>query len=159
MIFKKSPNQSGRIGHKPSMIVIHADAGTTDAGTVDWISRAESRVSYHYLVGRDGEIYQFVNEDRKAWHSGKSFWDGFTNVNEISVGVSFANNGSEPYRQVQYEEGGWLVADICERHNIPAHRIRAHSEVSPGRKTDPYEHFDWSAFLLEYALESRERQP
>jgi N-acetyl-anhydromuramyl-L-alanine amidase AmpD len=67
-------------------------------------------------------------------------------VNPTSIGVAFANDGTEPYRPAQYKAGARLVADICKRHQIPTHMIRGHYEVSPGRKTDPWKHFDWGEF-------------
>lgn len=149
MVTMSSPNQSSRGSHTPTLIVIHGDAGKSDAGTVSWIMSEQARVSYHYLVGRDGEVYRFVDEAEKAWHAGKSTFHGEEvagSVNPISVGVAFANDGQEPYRDVQYVEGGKLVAGICKRWQIPIHRTRGHFEVSPGRKTDPWDHFDWLAF-------------
>lgn len=148
IIQRPSPHHSSRKGHIPRMVVIHGDAGHSDAGTVAWIQDPVSRVSYHYLVGRDGAVYQFVDERDKAWHAGQSEWDGFSGVNEISIGVSFANDGTgqEAYRSCQYGHGGRLVADICRRHRIPCHMIRGHYEVSPGRKTDPWSWFNWPHF-------------
>lgn len=146
MIQVVTPHQSARGGEVIKLVVVHGDAGKSDAGTVSWLEAPESKVSYHYLVGRDGTIYQFVREDLKAWHAGKSEWPGCTvggSVNPTSVGVAFANDGTEPYRPLQYKAGAKLVADICKRHHIPVHMIRGHYEVSPGRKSDPWPHFDW----------------
>lgn len=154
MVDAPSPHQSDRRGHHPCMVIIHGDAGKTDAGTVSWIQYSESKVSYHYLIGRDGETYQFVPEDRRAWHAGTAEWGGKTDINSISIGVSFANDGTEPYKPVQYKVGGKLVAEICERHKIPCHLIRGHYEVSPGRKTDPWDHFDWGEFYRWFGLYS-----
>lgn len=150
--WRPSPHFSGRGGFTPQMIVIHGDAGKTDAGTINWIQRPESKVSYHYLVGRNGTVYQFVEEAFKAWHAGLSSWDGFTvgnSVNPTSIGVCFANDGTglEPYTDGQYRRGAALVRDIMERHDIPLDLVRGHFEVSPGRKSDPWDHFDWSRFL------------
>jgi len=139
------------------MVIIHGDAGSSDAGTVSWIQNPESRVSYHYLVGRDGEIYQFVDEDSKAWHAGTSEWNGVADLNRLSVGVAFANNGQEHFKAIQYEVGAELVADICRRHKIPCDKIRGHYEVSPGRKTDPWDHFDWRSFYMLFGLFSGDK--
>jgi N-acetylmuramoyl-L-alanine amidase len=144
-----TPHQSPRKGEVVRMVVIHGDAGKSDAGTVSWIEAPESKVSYHYLVGRDGTVYQFVREDLKAWHAGDSAWPGCTvgkSVNAASIGVAFANDGTEEYRPPQYKAGAKLVADICKRHGVPLHMIRGHYEVSPGRKSDPWQHFSWADF-------------
>lgn len=152
MNIRPSPHHSSRRGRTPQMVVIHGDAGTSDEGTVSWIQSPDSMVSYHYLVGRDGQVYRFVSEDRKAWHAGQSEWGRFTvgdSVNPTSIGVAFANDGTgdEEYRDAQYEAGAQLVAGICHRHNIPIRLIRGHNEVSPGRKTDPWSWFDWERFF------------
>jgi len=140
------------------MVVVHGDAGQTDAGTVSWIKSPTSRVSYHYLVGRDTTVYQFVPEAEKAWHAGRSAWDGCTvgnSVNPTSVGLSFANNGTEPFGADQIQAGAELCANICKRHTIPVHMVRGHFEVSPGRKADPWQHFPWPAFWLALCEASR----
>lgn len=144
--------QSGREGRAIKLVVIHGDAGKSDAGTVTWIEKEslEAKVSYHYLVGRKGEVYQFVDEAQKSWHAGISEWPDCTvskSVNAHSVGVSFANDGAEAYKPVQYTAGAKLVADICQRHKIPAAMIVTHAQVSPGRKSDPWKHFDWDYFI------------
>lgn len=162
MIAAPSPNRSSRDGHKPTMIVIHGDAGTSDAGTVSWLKNPDSNVSYHYLIGRDGAVYQFVPDSEKAWHAGKSWFHGEEvggSVNPISLGVAFANNGrgDEFYTREQYREGGKLVAALCKAHGIPLHRVRGHFEVSPGRKSDPWSWFNWRTFYLWFAFYAADR--
>ena len=160
MIASPSQHRSTRNHHKPSLVVIHGDAGKSDRGTVAWITNPSSKVSYHYLIGRDGQVYQFVQESESAWHAGRSRWNGEEingSVNSISVGVAFANDGQEPFRHEQYKEGAKLVAEICERWAIPLHRIRGHYEVSPGRKTDPWAHFNWRTFYQWFAFHAAGR--
>jgi N-acetylmuramoyl-L-alanine amidase len=150
-----SPHRSSRFGAPIKLIVIHGDAGKSDGGTVAWIKDPKSQVSYHYLIGRAGGIYQFVPEEEKAWHAGKSTWPDCTvgnSVNASSIGVAFANDGTEQFKPEQYRAGAKLVAQISKRHNIPLHLIRGHLEVSPGRKTDPWQHFDWFTFFGELGL-------
>lgn len=150
-----SPNRSSRAGNPIRLLVLHGDAGKSDGGTVSWIKDPTSKVSYHYLVGRAGGIYQFVPESEKAWHAGLSSWPECTvgnSVNACSIGLAFANDGTEPYKDIQYEAGAKLAAQICKRHCIPVHLIRGHYEVSPGRKTDPWQHFDWFRFFGNFGL-------
>jgi N-acetylmuramoyl-L-alanine amidase len=157
-----SPNRSGRDGHPVRMVVIHGDAGRTDAGTISWIESPDSGISYHYLVGRGGQVHQFVEENEKAWHAGVSEWPDCTvgnSVNPTSIGVAFANDGTgdEPYTSAQYAQGAKLVGGIIRRHRIPIDAVRGHHEVSPGRKTDPWAHFDWQRFIQDVALQSHGR--
>lgn len=154
MILLTTPNQSSRGGKPIRLVVIHADAGSSDAGTISWIESAKSAVSYHFLVGRDGAVYRFVDESKRAWHAGDSTWPECTteipgrkpSVNDYSIGVAFANNGVEAYRPEQYKAGAELVAGICARYKIGAEWIVGHNQVSPQRKKDPYPHFDWKEF-------------
>ena len=149
---RPSPHFSPRRGSEISMVIIHGDAGRTDEGTISWIQDPASKVSYHYFIGRDGRIYQFVEDEMKAWHAGFSHWHGRevgNSVNPISIGVCFANDGTgdEPYRPIQYREGAKLVRSIMDEHGVHHLDILGHHQVSPGRKTDPWSYFDWDHFL------------
>ena len=157
---KPTPHKSSREGHKVSLVVIHGDAGKTDDGTIAWLADPASKVSYHYLIGRNGRVYQFVPEQQKAWHAGISSYNGekvVNSVNPFSIGICFANNGTgaEGYTDIQYVEGAKLLAAVCKRHNLPLHRVRGHWEVSPGRKTDPWLWFNWEHFYTLFGVETR----
>jgi N-acetylmuramoyl-L-alanine amidase len=145
-----TPNKSDRPpGASITAVVLHADAGRTDKGTVAWIGKAESKVSYHYLVGRDGTVYQFVDDYKKAWHAGLSTFDGIPFCNDYSIGVSFANDQrTEAFTPAQLAAGVKLVGDLCRKYAIPLHRITTHAIVSPGRKHDPGPRFPIKDFLL-----------
>lgn len=148
IIQRDSPNHGPRpAGVAPSLIVVHGTAGRTDAGDVDWCTQPESQVSYHYIVGRDGTLYALVPEDRRAWHAGRSEWEGRQNVNDYSIGIGISNSGAEPYTAAQYETAGKLVAELCARYGIPWRRVVGHCHVSPDRKTDPWLHFHWGALF------------
>lgn len=145
-----SPNYSLRGDNKISMIVVHGTGTMSDSSALDWISRKESKVSYHYLIAKDGEIYQLVKDEHKAWHAGKSsynFREVGNSVNPISIGVALTGDGSQPYTDAQYEALGNLLADLMAKYRIPPTDVRGHNEVSPGRKTDPYHVFDWHRVL------------
>jgi N-acetylmuramoyl-L-alanine amidase len=156
----KGPRPAGERG-AVSMVIVHGDAGRTDAGTISWIRHPDSRVSYHYLIGRDGQVHQFVDEGLRAWHAGRSEWAGVVGLNDCSIGVCLANDGTghEGYRAEQYDAAGRLVAGIIERRRIPLSMIRGHDEVSPGRKTDPWPWFDWGHFYARLGLWAGGRLP
>jgi N-acetylmuramoyl-L-alanine amidase len=149
IVQRMSPNQSARTnGVGIDCIVLHADAGKTDEGTIAWIESPDSKVSYHYLIDRAGVVHQFVPDERKAWHAGVSRFKGRDNCNDYSIGVSFANDQrGEPIAPDQVVVGAELVALLCLRHKIPVDRITTHAVVSPGRKRDPGSLFPLSAFL------------
>jgi len=144
-----------------TMVIVHGDAGRSDAGTIAWIRDPASMVSYHYLIGRDGKVHQFVDEDMRAWHAGQSAWGDSTHLNNCSIGVCLANDGTggEGYRHEQYDSAGRVVAAIMERHSIPLSMVRGHDEVSPGRKTDPWSWFDWAHLYSRIGLWAAGRLP
>jgi N-acetylmuramoyl-L-alanine amidase len=149
VVRRPSPNHGARpSGVAVDCIVLHADGGASDGGTISWIGSPASGVSYHYLIGRDGTAYQFVDDDRRAWHAGVSQFAGRANCNDFSVGVAFANNQQgERFTPQQIAQGASLVVDLCRTYGIPLKRITTHAVVSPGRKTDPGPLFDLEAFI------------
>lgn len=147
IVERPSPNHSDRPkGTLPDLVVIHGTAGETDAGDLSWLTSPASQVSYHYLVGRDGRVYRLVPDELRAWHAGRSIWEGRADCNDYSIGVGVANDGAEPYTVRQYAAASVLAAELMHRHHIPMHRIVGHHHVSPGRKTDPWLHFEWMRF-------------
>ena len=96
-----------------------------------------------FRSGRDGKIFQLVPEHARAWHAGKSWWGGQTDINSASLGIELDNNGSEPFAEAQIVALLALLADIRQRHGIPAANFIAHADVAPGRKADPSIFFPW----------------
>lgn len=100
-------------------------------------------------------IYRLVAEGRRAWHAGVSSYHGRDNVNDFSIGLAFSNSGPgdppEPYTDAQYANGAKLCADIWTRRGLDLTRITTHAAVSPGRKTDPWGHFDLHRFFVAVA--------
>lgn len=147
-IVRPSPNFGPRRGYdRPDMIILHYTGMTTGQGAEDWLCTEESQVSAHYLVHEDGRIVQTVREADRAWHAGKSFWRGETDINSCSVGIEIVNPGHQlgypGFRRRQIEAVIGLCQGIIARHGIAAERILAHSDVAPGRKVDPGEKFPW----------------
>lgn len=136
---KRSPNKKPRPANTPvTLIVLHASAGKSDAGDVSWMCSPQSKVSYHYLVGRDGTIYELVDPKEQAWHAGDSEWQGRKFCNAYSIGVAWANrhDGTEPLTAAQLRGMRDLLAHLLAKHpKVTA--IATHAEVSPKRKTDP----------------------
>jgi N-acetylmuramoyl-L-alanine amidase len=107
----------------------------------------EAKVSAHYMVEEDGRVFALVPEARRAWHAGRSFWAGDTDINAASIGVEIVNPGHEfgyrPFPPAQIDAVITLLDDVRSRWTIPDSRILAHSDVAPDRKTDPGELFPW----------------
>ena len=135
-----SPNFDER---RPTLVIIHHTSGDSLEGAVSTLTSAERKVSAHYLIGREGEIVQLVEENARAWHAGKSWWAGFTDINSVSLGIELDNNGEEPFADVQIDALLALLADIRQRYNIPSANFIGHADVAPSRKDDPSALFPW----------------
>ncbi len=137
VVERLSPNHNSRGRHDIEVVVLHADAAPTERSCLSWVQSAESKVSYHYLVGRDGTIYRLVPDGRRAWHAGKAVWQGEKDVNGISVGCAFSNrnDGKEPLTAAQVTAMQELVASLQDKYG-PLD-VTTHAQVSPGRKDDP----------------------
>ena len=115
------------------------------------------RVSSHFLVRRDGAIAQFVSCDRRAWHAGLSSFAGRTRCNDFSIGIELEGDDATPFEDPQYEALIRLATALTERYPIDA--IAGHSEIAPGRKTDPGPCFDWGRLMATLAPNLRGSAP
>ena len=149
LIKRPTPHFNARPpGSGVSLIVLHADAAKSEAGTISWLADPASKVSYHYLIGRTGSVYQFVRDEMRAWHAGVSSFQGKPNCNDYSIGVSFSNDQKgEPFTEKAIDAGVALCAVLCARHGLGVEHITTHAIISPGRKTDPGPLFPMTAFL------------
>lgn len=102
---------------------------------------AHLRVSAHFFIRRDGSLQQFVNTDCRAWHAGVSKWRERERCNDFSIGVELEGSDFEPFTDTQYARLIELVAAL--KSVYPLQAIVGHSDIAPGRKTDPGPYFDW----------------
>lgn len=128
---------------RPNYVILHHSGSGAAAQALRTLTDRERRVSAHYLVGRDGTIYQLVDERVRAWHAGASYWGGATDVNSASLGIEVDNDGTEPFAAVQIDALLRLLKDIEARYRIPAANYLGHGDVAPGRKVDPSALFPW----------------
>jgi AmpD protein len=113
------------------------------------------RVSAHFFVRRSGEIIQFVPCGRRAWHAGRSRWRGRARCNDFSIGIELEGTDTRPYTERQYARLAPLAAALARRYPIVA--IVGHSDVAPGRKTDPGPAFDWRRLRTPRGRRARSR--
>ncbi|MEO8629094.1 MAG: 1,6-anhydro-N-acetylmuramyl-L-alanine amidase AmpD [Betaproteobacteria bacterium] len=104
----------------------------------------ELQVSSHFLIARSGALDQFVGCELRAWHAGASQWRGRVRCNDFSVGIELEGTEESGYTDAQYAELAQLTVEI-RKHYVIAD-IAAHSEIAPGRKTDPGPSFDWTRY-------------
>ena len=144
----ESPNFNAR--RLPiSMLVLHYTGMETAEDALERMCDPEAEVSAHYMIDEDGTVTRLVDEGDRAWHAGRSFWRGITDVNSASIGIELVNPGHEfgyrPFTDAQMEALIPLVADIMRRHDIPRANVVGHSDIAPARKLDPGELFDWES--------------
>jgi N-acetyl-anhydromuramoyl-L-alanine amidase len=160
-----SPNQDERpAGVEISLVVLHSISLPPGEYGGDAIERLftnrldpaahpyfaeiqDLHVSSHFLVRRDGELVQFVPVERRAWHAGVSAWRGRSRCNDFSVGIELEGTDAHPFEDAQYGALAELVSEL--RTRLPLRAIAGHSDIAPGRKTDPGAGFDWRRLLLD----------
>ena len=155
----ESPNRDQRPeGEAVSLIVVHAISLPPGQFSGDAIVRlftnrlqahahpyfaqiSTLRVSAHFLLRRQGELIQFVSCRQRAWHAGLSCWNGRERCNDFSLGIELEGCDDLPFTAIQYRRLRKLLRLLCACYPIEA--IVGHSDISPGRKTDPGPCFDW----------------
>lgn len=105
------------------------------------------RVSAHFLIRRDGELIQFVPCAQRAWHAGVSAWLNRERCNDFSLGVELEGCDDKPFEAVQYRTLCRLLSELIRRYPIKA--VVGHSDIAPGRKSDPGTSFDWSLVVAQ----------
>lgn len=143
-----SPNFGMRKdGKRPHLIILHYTGMETGERAQSWLADPASEVSAHYLVHESGRVVQMVPESERAWHAGRSFWKGETDINSVSIGIEVVNPGPlagfPPFAEAGIEAVISLCRDIAARHDIAPQAILAHSDIAPDRKVDPGERFPW----------------
>ena len=102
------------------------------------------KVSSHLFVKRTGEIIQFVPFDKRAWHAGKSSFDNIENCNDYSIGIELEGCDDISFEDIQYEKLAYIITAILDNYKKTSkERIVSHSDIAPGRKSDPGPLFDW----------------
>jgi AmpD protein len=108
---------------------------------------ASLKVSAHLLIRRDGEIIQFVPFNKRAWHAGASQFDGKENCNDFSIGIELEGTDISPFTEIQYQKLGLITKTLLRAYpKITPDHITGHSDIAPGRKTDPGSEFDWQKY-------------
>ncbi len=146
-----SPNFGPRkpVAGKPrvSHLVMHYTGMTSCEQAVQRLSDPKHEVSAHYVIDEDGTVYNLVDERMRAWHAGVCFWHGLRDLNSTSVGIEICNPGHEygyrAFPSAQIDAVIELAGTIMDRHSIAPCDVLGHSDIAPGRKTDPGELFPW----------------
>jgi N-acetylmuramoyl-L-alanine amidase len=138
-----------------SMVVLHYTEMPSAEQALAKMTDPNSKVSAHYLISEAGEVIRLVDEDKRAWHAGVSYWRGLRDLNSASIGIELDHPGHalgyREFSEAQFEALVPLLHRIMKRHDIPRANVLGHSDVAPLRKIDPGELFPWER-LAEYRL-------
>ena len=151
MILKKirSPNYSKKSRNikQIKLIVIHYTGMQSKIVSIKRLINPRQKVSCHYLIDRKSEIFKMVDENKIAWHAGKSKWKNFTNLNKNSIGIELVNKGHnfgyEKFSNAQINQLIKLCLYLKKKYKIKSSNIVGHSDIAPLRKKDPGEKFPW----------------
>lgn len=129
---------------KPNFVILHHTAQTSADQTLFTFSISRTQTSAHYVVSRDGTVYQMLNDYVRSWHAGASKWGNITDMNSCSLGIEIDNNGkTEAYTDAQIKALIKLLDYLKNEYAIPTSNFIAHSDIAPGRKEDPSKYFPW----------------
>jgi N-acetylmuramoyl-L-alanine amidase len=148
ILHRPSPNFDNRPeGTDIDMLVLHYTGMKSAELALERLCDETAKVSAHYMIDEQGTVFQMVEEDKRAWHAGVSFWRGHTDINARSIGIEIVNQGHEfgyrPFPDIQIESVIELCQLILARHPIPKRNVVGHSDIAPTRKEDPGELFPW----------------
>ena len=134
-----------------SLLILHYTGMESGAAALERMRDPDAKVSAHYMIEEDGQIFQLVDEEKRAWHAGVSEWQGESNINSASIGIEIVNGGHDfpnkdmslpSYPDVQINAVIALSKAIIARHGPLT--ILGDSDIAPARKIDPGEHFPWA---------------
>ena len=156
LVHRDCPSPNWNMRKLPvSMVVLHYTGMQTGEEALARLTDPAAEVSAHYMIEEDGTVIRLVSEDKRAWHAGRGYWRGITDVNSASVGIELVNPGHEwgyrPFTEEQIEALIPLLAGIISRHGIHPANVVGHSDIAPARKEDPGELFPWE-ILARYGL-------
>lgn len=134
---------------RPNYVIIHHTAQDSLEQTITTFTLSRTQVSSHYVVGRDGEIVQMLNDNLRSWHAGRGRWGNDTDLNSASIGIELDNNGSEPFTAAQIESLLVLLKQLKWKYGIPTANFIGHSDIAPSRKVDPSIYFPWKRLAEE----------
>ncbi|MEO6315997.1 MAG: N-acetylmuramoyl-L-alanine amidase [Chitinophagaceae bacterium] len=128
---------------KPNFVVIHHTAQNSCEQTLKTFTMAQTQVSAHYVICKDGTIHHMLNDYLRAWHGGAARWGSNSDINSSSIGIEIDNNGFETFTDAQVNSLLRLLANLKKQYNIPAANFVGHADIAPGRKVDPNRNFPW----------------
>lgn len=128
---------------KPNYVIIHHTSQNSIAQTIRTFQLDHTKVSSHYVIGRNGQIVQMLNDYERGWHAGQSKWGTLTDVNSASIGIELDNNGRDAFPAEQINALLTLLDTLKSKYLIPQLNFIGHADIAPTRKDDPNVNFPW----------------
>ena len=143
IIKNPSPNFGSRSeGTDIEFIILHYTAMSTE-NSLERLCDPVYEVSCHYLIDPSGICYQLVDDSKRAWHAGKSYWRGYVDLNSRSLGIELVNSGNENYPEAQMKSLIRLLKYLIGSFKLNPKNVLGHSDIAPSRKLDPGKWFNW----------------
>ena len=144
----KSTNYNARNKSKIQLIIIHYTALKNTLDAISYLCNKSKKVSSHYLISQNGNVYHLVEDKFRAWHAGQAFWNEITDVNSISIGIELDYSSSGKNNKFSFKMINSLkklILKLKKNYKININSIIAHSDIAPYRKKDPGKHFPWKS--------------
>ena len=141
----KSKNFDSR-KYKIQFIILHYTETKNLEKAIELLTSKNRKVSCHFVIDTNGQIYNLVSESKRAWHAGESSWGGLQDINSRSIGIEIVNPGEKKlqrYPKAQINKLINLIHFLDKKFKIPFYNILGHSDIAPHRKIDPGKHFPW----------------
>ena len=146
-IYSPNFNRKKRSNRSIKLIVIHYTGMQSERESIIRLCNSKSKVSSHFVINQKGKIYRLVQDNKIAWHAGKSCWGKYKNLNKNSIGIELVNKGHKfgytNFKRKQISSLIKLVINLIKKYRIKKQNIVGHSDIAPLRKTDPGEKFPW----------------
>ena len=144
----KSPNYNSRNNSRVELIIIHYTALKNTLEAISYLCKKANKVSSHYLISQNGNVYNLVEDKYRAWHAAQSFWHEITDINSISIGIELdynPNGKNNKFSIKMISSLKKLIRKLQKKYKINKNGILAHSDIAPFRKKDPGKYFPWQS--------------
>jgi len=146
-LYSPNFNRKQRTKNSVKIIVIHYTGMQSERESIIRLCNPKSKVSSHFLINQSGKVYRLVQDNRIAWHAGKSCWRKYKNLNKNSIGIELVNKGHQfGYTNFEKKQLSSLIRickSLIKKYKIKRRNVVGHSDIAPLRKTDPGEKFPW----------------
>ena len=146
-LYSPNFNKSKRSKNSIKIIVIHYTGMQSERESIIRLCNTKSKASSHFLINQNGKVYRLVQDNRIAWHAGKSCWGKYKNLNKSSIGIELVNKGHRfgytNFRKKQLSSLTKICKGLIKKYKIKKKNIVGHSDIAPLRKIDPGEKFPW----------------